>query len=354
MNKETTKYLKVLVIVLFCSANVNSLVAIEGNGVSLVKRNNPKAEKLLAWDIDDLTSSNNTIVASYTNHINADSNVYHALLSSSDITLVDLNTNKSLGFWVIRQPSICLENDSDCIEPWYSGRWGNQEFVEQQLSNFYDNSSIGQFYLPLDEQQLLSHGCLARYPLRYGDIDEDNQKELILWLADTLAIFSPVTNKLIFAALIARTDMMSAEETTENLKVNNEESPQFASLFHYNLPYTSGIEPAMRAYAKVYSDDFNANGKHDLLVWRKFYRSKARSDSAAGFDKISDTYVHYTLVDSEYKLQSTDQATIQNWLADKNLTWQKGFPTISECAGQEGQLIPEMHDPLLNDPDVLQ
>jgi hypothetical protein len=44
---------------------------------------------------------------------------------------------------------------------------------------------------------------------------------------------------------------------------------------------------------------------------------------------------------------------VKGWLTAKQLTWKKGYPSKSECAGQEGQFIPEMHDVLLNDPDVL-
>ena len=40
--------------------------------------------------------------------------------------------------------------------------------------------------------------------------------------------------------------------------------------------------------------------------------------------------------------------------ASKVQQWQKGYPTLSEYPGEEGQPIPEMHDPLLNDPEVLQ
>ena len=47
------------------------------------------------------------------------------------------------------------------------------------------------------------------------------------------------------------------------------------------------------------------------------------------------------------------QQNVNGWLAAKQLSWQQGFPSRSECPGQEGQLIPELHDPLLNDPDVL-
>jgi hypothetical protein len=46
---------------------------------------------------------------------------------------------------------------------------------------------------------------------------------------------------------------------------------------------------------------------------------------------------------------------VKGWLTSNNLTWwKKGYPSKSECAGQEGQFIPEMHDPLLNDPEVMQ
>jgi hypothetical protein len=56
----------------------------------------------------------------------------------------------------------------------------------------------------------------------------------------------------------------------------------------------------------------------------------------------------------EYQKQPTDSATVKNWLTTRHLTWQKGYPSRSECPGQEGQLIPEMHDPLLNDAEVMQ
>lgn len=83
------------------------------------------------------------------------------------------------------------------------------------------------------------------------------------------------------------------------------------------------------------------------------YRSNLIKEPVAGFTKLSDVYVHYKLTDGEYKKQTTEQRVIKGWLDAKNLTWQKGYPSKSECPGKEGQLIPEMHDPLLNDPDVL-
>ncbi len=91
----------------------------------------------------------------------------------------------------------------------------------------------------------------------------------------------------------------------------------------------------------------------DILVWRKVYKSNLLKDPIAGFAKLSDTYIHHKLINGEYKKQPTEQSVIKGWLEAKNLTWQKGYPSKSECPGQEGKLIPEMHDPLLNDPDML-
>ena len=104
----------------------------------------------------------------------------------------------------------------------------------------------------------------------------------------------------------------------------------------------------------MYIDDFNGDEREDIIVWRKRYVSNNIENPVIGFHLDKQVFNHYGLVDGQYILQDTPEATIRSWLATNNLTWQSGFPSHSECPGQEGQLIPEMHDPLLNDPDVLQ
>lgn len=71
-------------------------------------------------------------------------------------------------------------------------------------------------------------------------------------------------------------------------------------------------------------------------------------------DPGSQVRLHYAMVDGEYQQTATPESEVKDWLEENNLTWQKGFPSHSECPGEEGELIPEMHDPLLNDADVLQ
>ncbi|MGR6871826.1 hypothetical protein ACU6U9_05850 [Pseudomonas sp. HK3] len=210
-----------------------------------------------------------------------------------------------------------------------------------------------------------SVGCLNQTPLRYGDIDNNASTELILLLNNDLVIFSPVLKKIIFAMTLSDTDELKPERVADWFLDETKVNPQFVADSGTNNLIKAAL-PATRSFAKVFLDDFNTDGKKDIIVWRKLYESNLKTNPELGFSKVADLLVHYSLVDGEYQIQSntppvegefetdpTQQAKIKNWLDSKNLTWQKGFPSKSECAGQEGQLIPEMHDSLLNDPDVL-
>ena len=82
---------------------------------------------------------------------------------------------------------------------------------------------------------------------------------------------------------------------------------------------------------------------------------RVETDSWQGTEmRVTDKSGLYSFIYGPSQQYGCSMSTgIQSWLLAKNLTWQKGFLSKSECAGQEGQLIPEIHDPLLNDPDVL-
>jgi len=101
--------------------------------------------------------------------------------------------------------------------------------------------------------------------------------------------------------------------------------------------------------------DFDANGKSDILIWRKLYESNLGDNPVKGFHLLGEGVFHYEKsAAGEYVFKDDTESNVAKaWLTSNNLTWQKGFPSKSECEGQEGQLIPEMHDPLLNDPEVL-
>ncbi|MGR6871833.1 hypothetical protein ACU6U9_05885 [Pseudomonas sp. HK3] len=209
-------------------------------------------------------------------------------------------------------------------------------------------------------------GCYNKTPLRYGDIDQNTSRELVLFLNNDLVIFSPENQKIIFSAQLHTQDELTSNQVRIGFPELEDTAPQYISEKGLKGKSRNARFPAIRSFAKIFLDDFNNDGKKDIIVWRKLYESRLKTDPVLGFTLEAELFVHYQLENGEYQIQSntppvegefeTDlaqQAQIRDWLTAKNLTWQKGFPSKSECAGQEGQLIPEMHDSLLNDPDVL-
>ncbi|MFQ3172803.1 MAG: hypothetical protein ACI9DG_002846 [Oleispira sp.] len=188
-------------------------------------------------------------------------------------------------------------------------------------------------------------GCLGEKPLRYGDVDEDGSKEIVLYLSEfdqksDWVIFSPKKEKIFFSMRWQAKDFYKGGELAYY---------QYPSLENQNSSQNRGFQ----VFAKAFLGDFNKDKIPDILVWRKRFESLATGASKKGFELKGEHFEHYSLVDGEYQPQVTIPLQIKDWLADAELTWSKGYPSKSECAGQEGQLIPEMHDPLLNDPDVL-
>lgn len=247
-----------------------------------------------------------------------------------------------------------LNSSSNTIKGWPLARW-QYEPIENEVKSFQAD-----IYKKLYQKVFNPIGCLDEIPLNQGDLDADGKSELILFLGYDLVVFSPEAGRIVFMINYTVPGWMSLEGTAHHheanwIKEGDEGVPQYQNLLdeHYGDALAG-----LRGYAKLYVGDFDKNGQTDILVWRKLYESNMQNNPVKGFHKLKDSFYHYersTAAGStgEYLPQETDPGTIQSWLAEKNLTWQSGYPSQSECEGEEGQLIPEMHDPLLNDPDVL-
>ena len=272
--------------------------------------------------------------------------------------MIDVGGEK---YYAFSGTSIGLYRVSDTAIEWQAGwpltRWAH-EYLEPKVESSYVGGYFSNPYSRdyIDESDRLTHlmGCMQRTPLRYGDVTGDGQSELVALLADPVStdilLFSPSLERIIFSAKLNLTDAIPRAEVIEDHRVQQSDY-QFVSWRNFQ---SGTVTPALRAYAKLYVGDFDESGQPDMVVWSKQYDIRHTDDAVEGFILSQSTWLHYTLIDGEYQPVETDEATIQGWLSAQNLTWSQGYPRYSECEGEEGQLIPEMHDPLLNDPDVLQ
>ena len=267
-------------------------------------------------------------------------NVWFRFYRNLSISGVNLETKSYLGNWALN-------------------RW-EHEFTEQ-TALFYTNADLSGSELTKHYNQFISEnqndlGCLVNTPLRYGKISQSSDSDVVLTIGtlDTqadLIVFSPTYERIVFSLRYAEQNSAKAEAVAPF---------QYIQTTNYHAE-----QQAYRTYGKVYEGDFDQDGHADLITWRKIFYSHETDSTELGFFAGGEILTHYERdlevqaaspagITGEYLPQDTPEADIQNFLAENNLTWSKGYPSKSECPGEEGQLIPEMHDPLLNDPEVLQ
>lgn len=220
-----------------------------------------------------------------------------------------------------------------------------------------------EYPLPFDQEYRgPGLGCLGDAPFRHIDLEQDGSTELAVILNNLLIIFSPDFKRTIFSEYLDSSDWLTDLEMADEYgDGSNFFDFQYASKLMAN---NNRFGPALRAYSKLYFGDFDKNGNPDILVWRSLYKTNGKNEPQKGFSQVRELYQHYERdlsmqetsdlgVTGEYLPMDTDSDTVSQWLQENALTWQKGYPSESECQGRQGQLIPESHDPLLNDVDVL-
>ncbi len=239
------------------------------------------------------------------------------------------------------------------LNNWPLTRWPHAQ-IPTEISAMLDNATIPGWK---QKVEYTSHfkmaGCLNQSPLRFGDVDADAKSELVLFLNGELIIFSPEQGRIVFSTFYEADDWYRQGSLGDENEASDVDGKKYQH--HSEMLALNGYEhSAYRSYTKVYVQDFDGDGVSEIVSWRKTYQSYPVGE-LTGFKLLSNRYEQYKKDESgEYIPQKdTSEASIQGWLTGKSLTWQSGFPSKSECAGQDGQLIPEMHDPLLNDPDVL-
>lgn len=278
-------------------------------------------------------------------------------LSKGIVYSTSFSSREVLGNWPLG--AYPCGDEPECSQPWWDGRWGEDELLEQEIIDLYPNGMAWADSLKPSATHMM--GCmLDKAPLRYGDVDGDGNNELVVLIENYYSIdfilFSPQKKKTIFAAKLDHNDVISNEEAGEDLlyKIPQNERYQYWSKYWSRTGVSTSMTEGYKSFAKIFFGDYDSDGVSDLLVWRKLFEPYKVTESKKGFQLKRNTYGHYKLVNGEYRLQDTGTADIKGWLTANDLTWQQGYPTASECSNEEGELIAEMHDPLLNDPEVLQ
>jgi hypothetical protein len=256
-----------------------------------------------------------------------------SISSSLHLYLTNFETREVLGNWPLKRPA------SFKLFPEITTQY--KDLNVEIDTNSYEYS-----------EWLEGVGCMNKLPLRYGDFNGDANNEVVLFLDNDLVLFSPNAKKVIFSMPIDSSDWLTeAESITVGKDVYGTPKHKYISQY---LSQNNTLGAGHRIYGKLFMADFDDNDKSNIITWHKIYESPLLTSDQQGFIKVRDEYQLFEMADSgEYKVKAIEASEIKNLLVDASLTWQKGYPSISECAGQEGKLIPEMHDPLLNDPDVL-
>jgi hypothetical protein len=299
-------------------------------------------------------------------YLTPDNKIY-SLSGGMKIYYSDLTSKQLLGDWDLASfdETYDMKGERDSALPYIAEAKGEDEAEEVPYLDATEKQELGLAasfldvnYSMLDPDRL--YGCFVKHPLRYGDINGDGQVELALWLTESFLVFSPQSKKTIFGVNYFFEDIMDAEfqltfaeRHKRELAEMGAKAPQIFAESGADI-LADRVVPAVRSVAKVFFGEFDNDNKHDIIMWRKLYGSRTVGDSVKGYEKQGDVLIHYSFENGIYKKQTTESADVKAWLTSKNLTWSKGYPNKSECAGETNQLIPEMHDPLLNDSEVLQ
>jgi len=305
----------------------------------------------------DVVKSNSQIngLSLATTNMN-EGNIWYRLYDDMKIYAANVETKTYLGSWPINtfNDHLYLTGEYSAAVNVISEFYGEESVDISNPLSIVTDRPVTYMRLKVNEG---AFGCYPKKPLRYGDLDGDNQAELVIFIDEYIIVFSPQRKKIVMGMHYYTDDEMTNSRADElEISHSNPDEPQYLADSTYDsfrLGKTQELFPAWRSLTKMYFGSFETENSKEIILWRKLYKSRLVKDSVTGFEKNGEIFIQYKLIDGEYKRQSTPSDTIKGWLAAKNLTWQKGYPSKNECPGQEGQLIPEMHDPLLNDPDVL-
>ncbi|RYG01864.1 MAG: hypothetical protein EOO07_33660, partial [Chitinophagaceae bacterium] len=189
----------------FADIKLNNTLLCDGNPATKTKEqlsNGAEMFKVLsAKGVESISSC-----LGWTN-FNSGGNWY--IVTENIVYGTDTEKKQYLGGWPLGSPNPC-GSKKDCATPWWSGRWSPDEVIENELLNQTQPSNLSWSSI-LDTDNAIM-GCMQQSPLRYGDLESDNKKELIIFHPNGYSVdfivFSPELKKTTFATKLDYNDII--------------------------------------------------------------------------------------------------------------------------------------------------
>lgn len=218
------------------------------------------------------------------------------------------------------------------------------KFINNNLT-LVDTGSVPEGFYPTNHSN--QYGCLINYRVFAQDIDLDGLEE-IFWfygnvyespkLYKTSEYLTRYEIDLHIYSGETLENIISTDFVEENYKSEqNKDSPvsyQASAFPDNNVPYKER-DPSYRHLAKLYVADLDEDGLINVLIWRRDYESRLKTDPVKGFKFVQESFSHW----EETKLHQFEKQQINNeqgekWLLDNGLTWKDGFPKETFCQHQ--------------------
>lgn len=202
------------------------------------------------------------------------------------------------------------------------------------------------------------YGCYETTSTHLADIDLDTFPELFVFWGEGVVDFGRTGESFY---IDAKTYLSIFSAKRENSKLLTLELSNIISLASYQdgRYYSSSklageydvslerrsrpddMPPAKRSYSKVYFIDINQNDKLDVLLWRRHYESRLRTDPITGYRFMRDEFELYEEGDDGFKKQQITLDKGKDLLEKYKLNWRQGFPEKNLCLNSKSD------DPLI-------
>ncbi|MCP5078408.1 MAG: hypothetical protein GY951_10185 [Psychromonas sp.] len=201
------------------------------------------------------------------------------------------------------------------------------------------------------------YGCYLRTALRTSDINLDGQKDIFMFggvgefgsdeggqvIKTTLTIYDGSTTQKQFVEELSYENFIIDDMGENNTKFQSVGWLQMND--NGSLKYV-GVRQGVRRFSKLYFKDYDNNGLLDIIIWRKEYGARLKTDNIKGYELQNTEYLRYEESDNGFVRKSTPPVDIELWLNDSKYIWQDGYPKKSEC-GYGVKLIDDYSEPQL-------